>query len=56
MMVLHSFDDLFATPPASRYKGVITRSQYLPMRDGTKIAIDVMLPKGVKRNVCPRCW
>ncbi len=36
--------DLFAHPPEARYKGVSTQSRYLTMRDGTKIAIDIMLP------------
>ncbi len=36
--------DLFAAPPPKRYKGVQCTSQYLTMRDGTQIAVDVMLP------------
>lgn len=49
----HRFEDLFAAPPAKRYTGVITRSQYLPMRDGTKIAVDVLLPKGADGERLP---
>jgi len=36
--------DLFAAPPPVHYKGVQCSSQYLTMRDGTQIAVDVMLP------------
>lgn len=36
--------DLFAVPPAPRYKGVQSQSLYRTMRDGVHIAIDVMLP------------
>ncbi|MBE2269434.1 MAG: CocE/NonD family hydrolase [Anaerolinea sp.] len=36
--------DLFAAPPAPVHKGVKAASQYLIMRDGTQIAVDVMLP------------
>lgn len=32
---------------APRYRGVVTQSCYIPMRDGVKIAVDVMLPKGL---------
>jgi hypothetical protein len=35
---------LFAHAPDARHKGVTTQSRYLTMRDGTQIAIDVMLP------------
>ncbi|NWF67492.1 MAG: CocE/NonD family hydrolase [Chloroflexi bacterium] len=53
MTVLRSFDDLFARPPASRYEGVISSSRYLPMRDDTKIAVDIMLPKGTEGKRLP---
>lgn len=36
--------DLFAHPPEKVYRKVKSTSQYLMMRDGTQIAIDVMLP------------
>jgi predicted acyl esterase len=36
--------DLFAHAPQARHKGVTTPSRCLTMRDGTKIASDVMLP------------
>lgn len=36
--------DLFANPPARQYKGIRAQSQYLTMRDGTQIAVDVLLP------------
>lgn len=45
-----SLADLFAYPPEARYKGVTTQSRYLTMRDGTKIAIDVMLPGGIAQG------
>ncbi|MBL8132930.1 MAG: CocE/NonD family hydrolase [Anaerolineae bacterium] len=35
---------LFADPPQPRYKGVRSHSQYLTMRDGAQIAVDIMLP------------
>jgi len=38
---------LYQNPPTKRYEGVQNRSQYLTMRDGVKIAIDLMLPMGV---------
>jgi uncharacterized protein len=37
-------NDLYATPPEKRHKGVQAASQYITMRDGTHIAVDVMLP------------
>ena len=43
-MTAESFTDLFADPPKPRYKGIASTSQYLAMRDGTRIAVDVMLP------------
>ena len=33
------------------YKGVMTESIYLPMRDGVKIAVDVMRPKDVPVDI-----
>ncbi|MBW4438484.1 MAG: CocE/NonD family hydrolase [Pleurocapsa minor GSE-CHR-MK-17-07R] len=36
--------DLLAAAPDARYRGVTATSQYLTMRDGTQIAIDLMLP------------
>ena len=53
MTNLRSFEDLFAEPPAIRYTGVSTSSQYLSMRDGTKIAVDTMLPKGAEGERLP---
>ena len=32
-------------PPEPRYQGVSIKSFYIPMRDGVKIAIEVVLPK-----------
>ncbi len=43
--------DLFAHPPEKRYTGVQSQSQYLTMRDGTQIAVDVMLPVGVPPEI-----
>ena len=40
-----TIETLFSNPPTKYYKGVITTSQYLTMRDGINIAIDVLLPK-----------
>jgi hypothetical protein len=37
-------------PPPARYKGRENYSIYLPMRDGVRIAIDVILPKGLARG------
>jgi len=41
---MNQISDLFAAPPEKRYKGVKSTSQYLTMRDGVQITIDVMLP------------
>ena len=40
-----SIDDLYGAPPQKRYRGVEVASHYLTMRDGTRIAVDTMLPK-----------
>ena len=37
---------LFTQPPEKQHKGVHTQSLYLTMRDGTLIAVDVLLPTG----------
>lgn len=34
--------------PAPRFKGITRRSIYLPMRDGVKIALEVVLPKNIQ--------
>jgi putative CocE/NonD family hydrolase len=46
MLKTHSrtLADLFAVPPAARFKHVRTTSEYLPMPDGVQIAVDVLLP------------
>ncbi len=44
---VQAFPDLFASPPAPRYRTVTSESLALPMRDGVPIAIDVILPEGV---------
>lgn len=44
MQNLKQLADLFQSPPEKRYKKVQADSQYLTMRDGVQIAIDVMLP------------
>ena len=41
---LRTLADLFAAPPAARFKHVRTTSVYLPMPDGVQIAVDVLLP------------
>jgi len=40
---------IFGSPgaPAARYQGWSTRSLHIPMRDGVKLAADILLPKGV---------
>jgi putative CocE/NonD family hydrolase len=48
MQPIHPLQDLFAQAPEKKYKGIQTRSQYLPMRDGTQIAVDVLLPLGLE--------
>ena len=35
---------IFARAPEKKYKGIQTESHYLTMRDGTQIAIDLLLP------------
>jgi uncharacterized protein len=47
MPPLNQLSDLFAHPPEKRYKNVTSSSQYLTMRDGIRIAIDVMLPADI---------
>nr|MCU0480702.1 peptidase S15 [Anaerolineae bacterium] len=42
-----TIETLFNNPPMPKYKGVITTSHYLTMRDGVAIAIDVLLPKNL---------
>ncbi len=37
--------------PAPRYRGVTYRSFYVPMRDGTRLAVDLILPKGLPSGV-----
>ena len=37
--------------PRPQYKGVITESLYVPMRDGVKIALDVMRPKNASADL-----
>lgn len=44
---IQHISDLFAHTPEKRYKGVQSESCYLTMRDGTQIAIDVLLPLGL---------
>lgn len=39
-----AINTLFNAPPAPRYKGVHASAEYHTMRDGTKIAVDVLLP------------
>jgi putative CocE/NonD family hydrolase len=41
------FAELFASAPAKKHAGVQSESRYLAMRDGTRIAVDVMLPAGL---------
>jgi predicted acyl esterase len=40
---------IFGSPgtPAARYDGWSTRSVHVPMRDGVKLAADILLPKGL---------
>lgn len=39
--------EIFLADPPILYKGVETGSTYLTMPDGTKIAVDILLPKGL---------
>jgi len=48
--MMMKLSDLFAEPVEPLYKGAQCRSQYLTMRDGTPIAIDVMLPAGLEKG------
>ena len=41
---MHNIHDLFAQAPKKVYQGIQTQSHYLTMRDGTQIAVDVLLP------------
>ena len=34
-------------PPPPKYKGMTTQSLYVPMRDGVKLAVEVVLPKNL---------
>lgn len=36
--------DLFTQTPQKKHRVVHTQSHYLPMRDGSQIAVDVLLP------------
>jgi putative CocE/NonD family hydrolase len=42
------FGDVKSSKPA--YKGMTTHSFYLPMRDGVKLAMDLVLPKGLSKG------
>jgi hypothetical protein len=44
--------DLFSAPPEKLYSGVKSSSQYLTMRDGIQIAIDIMLPAHTAPETC----
>ena len=45
----HDQDALFGVChlPAARYRGTLTRSMYVPMRDGVRLAVQVVLPKNL---------
>ena len=43
-------ETLFNNPPQPRYQHVVATSHYLTMRDGVKIAIDVLLPKNLPQG------
>ena len=42
-------EQIFGAPgrPAPRYRGWTTRAVHVAMRDGVKLAADVLLPKGL---------
>jgi len=44
---MQQMHDLFARAPEKKHKGIQTQSHYLTMRDGTQIAVDVLLPLGL---------
>jgi putative CocE/NonD family hydrolase len=41
---MQHLNDLFSRAPEKKYKGIVTQSHHLTMRDGTQIAVDVLLP------------
>jgi len=41
---MQHLNDLFSRAPEKKYKGIVTQSHYLTMRDGTQIALDILLP------------
>jgi putative CocE/NonD family hydrolase len=41
---MQHLNDLYSRAPEKKYKGIVTQSHYLTMRDGTQIAVDVLLP------------
>lgn len=44
---MQQMHELFARVPEKKHKGIRTQSHYLTMRDGTQIAVDVLLPLGL---------
>lgn len=50
-MIPTKITDLFAHAPEARYEGVVAQSRYLTMRDGVRIAIDVLLPADLPAGV-----
>jgi len=49
---MQQMHDLFARAPEEKYKAIQTQSHYLTMRDGTQIAVDVLLPSGLASGAC----
>ena len=48
---MHNIHDLFAQAPEKMHQGIQTQSHYLTMRDGTQIAVDLLLPLDLASGV-----
>jgi putative CocE/NonD family hydrolase len=48
--MLH-LNDLFSRAPEKKYKSIVSQSHYLTMRDGTQIAVDVLLPLDLEPGI-----
>ncbi len=45
---MEQFGDLFTHQPDRKYRGIATESKYITMRDGTQVAVDILLPFGLE--------
>lgn len=48
---MQHLNNLFSQAPEKEYKGIVTQSHYLTMRDGTQIAVDVLLPLDLEPGI-----